>query len=151
MATQKKKATAKVSSNTKSKKAVKNAPVSVSTNQQPLKSSPKKTEPAKISDSYVSLALGALVVFAIVAVVFIYVKESRKPLLPTESLNQSISPVLSRTPDRTHTMAENESLWDVAVKYYGDGYKYVKIIEVNKLENPDFVPPGTVIIIPEVK
>jgi nucleoid-associated protein YgaU len=108
----------------------------------------------KLSESYVSLVLGAIVVIGISALFLFYLKESRSAV-PTkpEVLNSSVSPVLTKTPVQTYTMGENETLWDVAVKFYGDGFAYPKIIEANKdkIENADFVPPGTVIIIPDAK
>jgi len=108
----------------------------------------------RLSESYVSLVLGAVVVVGVSVLFLFFLKESRntsssKP----EVLNSAISPVLTKTPVKTYTMGENETLWDVAVKFYGDGFAYPKIIEANKdkIENADFVPPGTVIIIPDAK
>lgn len=113
------------------------------------KKSPKFYDELKLSESYVSLILGAVVVIGVSIVFFAYVKESRKATA-TEVLNSAISPTISKAIERKHTMQENESLWDVAVKYYGDGFAYPRIVEANKdvITNPDYVPPGTVIVIP---
>jgi nucleoid-associated protein YgaU len=143
----------KIQAKTTSAKKVNNTKQVNTANKSTSAKSPSKkaSQDVKISESYVSLILGAVVVIALFAFAFVIVKEARNPMPVPKPLNQSISPVLSRTPERKHTMEENESLWDVAVKYYGDGYKYVEIIKVNNLANPDYVPPGTVIIIPDLK
>ncbi len=118
------------------------------------KSNQKFYDQLKLSESYVSLVLGAVVVVGISFLFLVFLKESRKTnLTKPEVLNAEISPVLTKTPAKTYTMGENETLWDVAVKFYGDGFAYPKIIEANKdvIQNADFVPPGTVIIIPDAK
>lgn len=102
----------------------------------------------KLNESYVSLILGAVVVIGVFAIFLIFLREARNTSPKPAVLNTSTTPEVTTTPQVTHTMAENETLWDVAVRYYGDGFRYTEIIEANKLENPDYVPPGTVIIIP---
>lgn len=42
-----------------------------------------------------------------------------------------------------YTLQENESLWDVAQRFYNDPLKYTKIVRDNNLTNPDAVAPGT--------
>lgn len=107
-----------------------------------------------LNESYVSLILGAVVVVGVSLLFVVFLKESRTPSLSESGvLNSSVSPVLTKTPEpagQKYTVLENETLWDVAVKFYGDGFAYPRIIEANKtvITNPDFVPPGTVIIIP---
>lgn len=114
----------------------------------------KFSEQLNLNESYVSLVLGAVVVVGISVLALFFLKESRTPSLSEPgTLNSAISPVLTKTPEQAgqkYTVAENETLWDVAVKFYGDGFAYPRIIEANKtvITNPDFVPPGTVIIIP---
>ena len=107
----------------------------------------------KLNESYVSLILGAVVVLGLFALFFVFIKESKNSTTPQEVLNESISPVLSRMPMQTYILQENETLWDVAVKFYGDGFRYTEIVEANKdvITNPDYVPPGTKIIIPNLK
>lgn len=130
------------------------------------KSSPKKKTPKKVtkektvtsqkfydqlklSESYMSLILGAIVVVGASVLFLFFFKESRKPVSNRPAvLNSSISPSITKNPEKTYTMQENETLWDVAVREYGDGFRYTEIIEANNFENPDYVPPGTKIIIP---
>ncbi|MBI2621700.1 MAG: LysM peptidoglycan-binding domain-containing protein [Candidatus Levybacteria bacterium] len=104
----------------------------------------------RLSESYVSLILGAVVVIGLVVVFFLLIRETRIQApsdLDTTNIPQSTTPISQRT----YILKEGESIWDVAVRFYGDGYRYVEIVEANKLENPDYVPPGTQLIIPNAK
>ena len=105
----------------------------------------------KLSESYVSLILGAVVVVVLTGVFFIFIKESNnfKSNVTVPSA-QIVAPDNSR---RTYTLQEGEGLWDVAVKFYGDGYKWVNIAEANNLteEQANALGPGAKIIIPNLK
>ena len=48
----------------------------------------------------------------------------------------------------TYTVVKGDSLWNIAVKAYGDGYKWVEIARENSLENPDFIHSGNVLTLP---
>jgi len=39
----------------------------------------------------------------------------------------------------SYVIKEGDDLWDIALRAYGDGYKWVEIAEVNNLENPDVI------------
>jgi nucleoid-associated protein YgaU len=51
-----------------------------------------------------------------------------------------------------HTVKEGESLFSLARDYYGDGRQYMLIFRANEkvLGNPDNVPPGTVLFVPDL-
>lgn len=117
------------------------------------KTPPKFYDQLKLSESYVSLVLGAVVVIAVFAFGFILILDSRDEVEEQRVLNTSTTPTPYENYVEEYTMLEGESLWDVAVKHYGDGFKWPEIVEANKdiIDNPDYVPPGTVIIIPEIE
>lgn len=46
-----------------------------------------------------------------------------------------------------HKVTRGESLWSIAVDYYGDGKEYTRIKEANKLTK-DTIVTGQVLIIP---
>jgi nucleoid-associated protein YgaU len=48
----------------------------------------------------------------------------------------------------TYTVVKGDNLWDISVRAYGDGYRWVEIAEENKLENPDIIHAGNVLILP---
>ncbi|MAG59683.1 hypothetical protein CMO96_02755 [Candidatus Woesebacteria bacterium] len=45
----------------------------------------------------------------------------------------------------SHTVVEGDHLWGVAVRAYGDGYRWVKIAQENNLVNPNVVEPGQIL------
>lgn len=106
----------------------------------------------RLGESYISLVLGAVVVFGLSVIFFLFIKESgfqgANPTINETSIPATVTQITSQ---KTYVLQEGEGLWDVAVKFYGDGYRYTEIIEANKLENPDYVEPGTRLIIPNAK
>jgi len=53
-----------------------------------------------------------------------------------------------------HTVAQGETLWDIAGAYYKDHYKWRKIAEKNPapvLNDPDLIYPGQVLLIPDAE
>lgn len=122
-------------------------------------------EQLKLSESYVSLILGAVVVLALSVVFFIFLKgnnslNSTRVLPANDTItglpaSVSVTPFISPSPtaqevtERTYILQADESLWDVAVKFYGDGFRWVDIARINNLEETaDYVPPGTSLIVP---
>ncbi len=43
---------------------------------------------------------------------------------------------------------KGDSLWDIAVRAYGDGYRWIDIAQANNLENPGLIHPGNTLTIP---
>ena len=56
--------------------------------------------------------------------------------------------------DQSYTVVKGDTLWDLAVEYYGDGTKWHKILEANpgKIpgDNPRLLQIGTVLVIPKI-
>ncbi len=48
----------------------------------------------------------------------------------------------------TYTVVSGDNLWDIAVRAYGDGYKWVEIANANSLENPNLIHIGNVLSLP---
>jgi hypothetical protein len=51
---------------------------------------------------------------------------------------------------RTHTVVEGDSLWSLAVRFYGDGTLYPLIAQANSISDPDLIVDGRVLTIPDV-
>ena len=49
----------------------------------------------------------------------------------------------------TYTVVHGDTLWNIAVRTYGDGYKWLKIAEANNLTHPDFIHSGNVLTLPK--
>lgn len=42
----------------------------------------------------------------------------------------------------SYTIVSGDNLWDIAVRAYGDGFRYVEIAKANNLSNPDIIFAG---------
>lgn len=151
MANVKKKTTASKTTK-KSTKALKNSKQIVSAVRE-AKISPKFLEELKLSESYVSLMLGVVVVLVLSAVFFMFIRGGALDNASDVSESNSIPTQATLQNPRTYTLKDGEGLWDVAVKYYGDGYKWVEIAKANNLteEQANQLGPGSKIIVPEIK
>jgi nucleoid-associated protein YgaU len=46
---------------------------------------------------------------------------------------------------KTYTVVAGDSLWNIAVREYGDGYAWTRIAKENNLVNPNLIHPGNVL------
>jgi nucleoid-associated protein YgaU len=65
-----------------------------------------------------------------------------KQVLTVEQEHQTVSE------NNTYTVVHGDNLWKVAVKTYGDGYKWVEIAKANNLTNPNVIHAGNVLTLP---
>jgi nucleoid-associated protein YgaU len=47
-----------------------------------------------------------------------------------------------------YVVVKGDCLWNIAVRAYGDGFKWVEIAKANKLVNPNLIHPGNHFVIP---
>lgn len=50
--------------------------------------------------------------------------------------------------DNNYIVQKGDNLWNISVRAYGDGYKWVEIARENNLENPNLIFSGNTLIIP---
>ena len=67
--------------------------------------------------------------------------EVRQPVKTASEINQAISA-------DNYTVEKGDSLWEIAVRAYGDGYQWVKIASENNLANPNLIYSGNVLKLP---
>lgn len=48
----------------------------------------------------------------------------------------------------SYTVVKGDSLWTIAVRAYGDGYKWTQLAKDNNLRNPSLIHPGNVLTLP---
>lgn len=48
----------------------------------------------------------------------------------------------------TYEVAPGDTLWNIAVRAYGDGYRWVNIAQENSLDNPNVIHIGNVLTLP---
>lgn len=66
------------------------------------------------------------------------------------NVNQQISGTIqtNKISGSSYTVVKGDTLWDIAVRAYGDGYAWTKISKANNLSNPDKIFSGNKITIP---
>lgn len=67
-----------------------------------------------------------------------------KELTVVENAKSQINPITGTT----YTVSKGDYLWDIALRAYGDGYKWVEIANANKLVNPNLIHSGNVLKLP---
>ena len=105
-----------------------------------------------ISESYTSLILGAIVVL-IVGILFLSFAKGNKNIqtssikyIPTiEDMQKQNSSTSS-----TYTIRPGDDLWTISENAYNNGYKWVEIAKINKLQNPELIYSGDKLIIPTI-
>lgn len=93
------------------------------------------------------MAFGAIVIFIVGSLVVTYLK-GNKGSIPQELLNQPNSVEMTQ---KIHKVVKGENLWQLSVKYYGDGFKWVDIATENKLANASIIEEGQELVIPNLK
>jgi nucleoid-associated protein YgaU len=101
----------------------------------------------KLNESSISLVLGIIVVL-IAGILISKNFKDNKGSIPQELLNNANS-IESKV--KTHKVAKGENLWQISVKYYGDGFKWVDVATENKLLNASEIEVGQELIIPELE
>lgn len=56
--------------------------------------------------------------------------------------------VTSAIKGATYKVVKGDSLWKIAVRAYGDGYKWATVAKENKLKNPNVIHTGNILILP---
>jgi len=69
------------------------------------------------------------------------VRPAADNITPIESVGSKIT-------GNTYTVVAGDNLWDIAVRAYGDGFKWIEIAKANKLANPDLIHRGNKFVIP---
>lgn len=101
----------------------------------------------KLNESSISMVLGILVIIIVGTLIVKYLKSDRNTI-PQELLTGTNSIALNA---KTHKVEKGENLWSIAIKYYGDGFKWVDIATENKLENASIIEEGQELIIPDLE
>lgn len=60
----------------------------------------------------------------------------------------STTAVTTKSEKKSYTVVAGDTLWDIAMKSYGSGYKWTDIANANSLINPDLIHAGNVLVLP---
>lgn len=112
----------------------------------------------KLSDTTISMVLGAIVVVVASLIAYNYFQNQRResPKATTEEIlpeqqGELTEPTMSVTLPTVHTVAAGENLWVVAEKYFSSGYNSIDIARQNTLVNPNIITVGQKLTIPKVE
>lgn len=70
---------------------------------------------------------------------------AKKPTATTKTVSVTQTSTIGTN---SYTVVHGDTLWNIAIRAYGDGYKWVNIASENNLTNPDLIHPGNVLTIP---
>jgi len=72
------------------------------------------------------------------------------PDVKAKTLTVQDNPVQANNPitGNSYTLVKGDYLWDIAVRAYGDGYKWTEIAKANNLTNPSLIFSGNVLKLP---
>ncbi len=107
----------------------------------------------KSNQSKVSMILGALILLVIGILISTYFSKPKPALGPAQQTDQQVTQQADVTPDSLpgkYTVKEGDTLFDIADKYYQDGYKFTEIAKVNNIVDVNNITTGQVLNIPKL-
>ncbi len=67
---------------------------------------------------------------------------------PTQQPQQNQTQPTDKITVQQYTVQHGDYLWEIAVRKYGDGYRWVDIAKANNLQNPSLIHSGNVLRLP---
>jgi len=105
-------------------------------------------------DDIISMFFGLLVV-GLVAYFLINFIEKRKGNINIPGVSNELELEIKDkdkiSPEKNVEVARNDNLWKIAVREYGDGYKWTEIAKANNLKNPGLLEIGQKLVLPEIE
>lgn len=97
------------------------------------------------------MILGGLIILVVGLLVFNYYNKNKASLGPAQQTAQVQEDVSPESLPGKYTIKEGDTLYEVAEKYFKDGFKYNEIAKANNLTSADEITAGTVIDIPKLE
>lgn len=73
------------------------------------------------------------------------VKEVKKMTADAPKMEEEVS---NKIEGDSYTVVKGDNLWDISVRAYGDGYKWVEVAKYNDMSNPGYIEVDQVIKLP---
>lgn len=108
----------------------------------------------RFGESYTSLVLGIVVVIVTTILVISTIRDrnlQNSPKKETSSISTSTDKEIESDQLKekvTYRVKTGDTLWSIAEKEYNNGYKWTLIAQENKVQNPDVIKVGEVLVIP---
>ena len=106
----------------------------------------------QVSESYISIGLGLLVVVVVGILLYNYFTSRNKT--PTESEKTEAERIaeeatMSARPGTTYTVVTGDTLWSIAETAYQSGYNWIDIAAANNLTGNEELKTGQTLVIPD--
>ena len=102
------------------------------------------TESSK--EDLVSMILGLVIVGVVIGLIFNFVQKRKGSVSVPGVSDQVVLPTETKLQEEvkteTYKVKNGDNLWDISVKFYGNGYKWVDIAKKNNLVNADLLIIG---------
>lgn len=117
----------------------------------------------KENEQAISMLMGGLVVLVVGYLLVTYFRRTPEPVVfETPEATESATYTLTLAEDETgevvpaglpttHRVVTGENLWKISEKYYGSGYNWVDIAEVNELGNTEVITEDQQLTIPKLR
>lgn len=73
---------------------------------------------------------------------------AKQPTTTKEIVKSETNTVSQVITGDKYTVVKGDNLWNISVRAYGDGYKWVEVAKANKLSNPNVIHVGNVLTLP---
>ena len=112
----------------------------------------EKPDGEQMSESYISVGLGLLVVVVVGILLYNYFAQKSAQNKSAEQTNGNVTQEATSTakPGGTYTVVDGDTLWSISEKSYGTGYNWEEIAKANNLTQTDQLAAGQQLVIPEV-
>lgn len=76
------------------------------------------------------------------------IPDDTKAKEPTTTAKTQIKTGSNSISGASYSVVKGDCLWDIAVRAYGDGFKWTDIAKANHLSNPSVIHSGNILILP---
>lgn len=106
----------------------------------------------KSREDVISMFLGLVVVVAVVGFMVNFIEKRKGNVdVPGVSNNVKTEEEIKIENKEIVVVEKNDSLWKIAERVYGDGYKWVEIAKANDLKDPGLIYSGQKLNLPKIE